>query len=97
MNFQFMLFQLTTLLPARNFKLRVENNVEVFKKNLFIWLCWVFVAARRTFVGACEIFNCNLGTLSYGMRDLVPSPRIEPGPPALGAQSLSHWPTREVP
>ena len=32
----------------------------------------VFVVACRTFVGAREIFSCNLGTLSYGMRDLVP-------------------------
>ena len=31
------------------------------------------------------------------VRDLVPSPGIEPGPPALGAQSLSHWTAREVP
>ena len=30
-------------------------------------------------------------------RDLVPRPGIEPGSPALGAQSLSHWTTREVP
>ena len=35
--------------------------------------------------------------LSCGMRDLVPWPGIKPGPPALGAQSLSHWATREVP
>ena len=31
------------------------------------------------------------------MWDLVPRPRIEPGPPALGAWSLNHWTTREVP
>ena len=36
-------------------------------------------------------------TLSCGLRDLVPWPGIEPGPPALGAKSLSHWTTREVP
>ena len=35
--------------------------------------------------------------LSCGMQDLVPQPGIERGPPALGAQSLSHWTTREVP
>ena len=39
------------------------------------------------------------GLLSWGMqlRDLVPPPGIEPGPPALGAQSLTDWTTREVP
>ena len=31
------------------------------------------------------------------IRDLVPQPGIEPSPPALGARSLTHWTTREVP
>ena len=31
------------------------------------------------------------------MWDLVPWPGIEPGSPALEAQSLKHWATREVP
>ena len=46
---------------------------------------------------ACGIFSCGMRTLSCGMWDLVPWPEIEPGPPALGAWSLSHWTTREVP
>ena len=49
----------------------------------FIWLHWVLVEA-------CWIFRC-------GMWDLVPWPGIEAGTPALEAQSLSHWTTREVP
>ena len=40
------------------------------------------------FIVACGIFS---------MRDLVPEPEIKPRPPALGAQSLSHWTTREIP
>ena len=36
-------------------------------------------------------------SLSCGMWDPVPSPGIKPGLPALGAWSLSHWTTREVP
>ena len=32
-----------------------------------------------------------------GMWDPAPWSGIEPRPPALGAQSLSHWTTREVP
>ena len=36
-------------------------------------------------------------SLSCGIWDLVPQPRIEPMTPALGAQSLSHWTTRQVP
>ena len=35
--------------------------------------------------------------LNRGMWDVVPWPGIEPGPPALGAWSLSHWTTRELP
>ena len=34
---------------------------------------------------------------SCSMWDLVHWPSVEPGPPALEAQSLSHWTTREVP
>ena len=36
-------------------------------------------------------------TLIYGMWGLVPCPGIEPGPPALGEQTLSHWSISEVP
>ena len=53
------------------------------KKHLFIWLCQVLVVAG--------------GTLSCGRWDLVPGPGREPRPPALGAQSLGHWTSREVP
>ena len=35
--------------------------------------------------------------LSCSMGDLVLWPGIEPRPPALGARSLNHWGTREVP
>ena len=31
------------------------------------------------------------------MRDLAPWPGIEPRPPALGAQGLNRWTTREAP
>ena len=40
---------------------------------------------------ACELL------VAACMRGLVPRPGIEPGPPALGVQSLTHWTTREVP
>ena len=36
-------------------------------------------------------------TPSCSMWDSVPWPGIKPRPPALGAQSPSHWTTREVP
>ena len=43
---------------------------------------------HQVLVVAHEIFSC-------GIWDLVPWPGTEPGPPALGVRSLSHW-TREV-
>ena len=59
-----------------------------FLKYVFIWLCQDL---------ASEIFNSGMLTLWYGMWDLVPWPGVKPQPPALGAWSLSHWTTREVP
>ena len=45
-----------------------------------------------------------MSILCYGMQtpsctmwDVFLQPGTEPGPPALGAQSLSYWTTREVP
>ena len=46
--------------------------------------CVLLVAACELLVAAC-------------MWDLVPGPGIKPGCPALGAWSLTHWTTREVP
>ena len=48
------------------------------------WECEIFLAV------ACELFSCRVW-------DLAPWPGIEPGPPALAAECLSHWTTREVP
>ena len=64
-------------------------KIHVFFKIL-IWLCQVLFAA-------CRIFSCGMKTLSCGMWDPVPWPGTEPWSSALGAQSLSHWTTREVP
>ena len=76
------------------------------------WLCQVLVAACVIFscsmwtqlwhvgsqlkyadflVVACELL------VAACMQDLVSRPGIDHGPPAFGAQSLTHWPTREVP
>ena len=41
--------------------------------------------------------SCSMWALSCSMWDLVPQRGIEPGPSALGVQSLTHWTTREVP
>ena len=55
-----------------------------FFLNIYLFIC------TRSLLAAYKLFSC-------GMWDLVPRPGIEPGSPALGAWSLSHWTTREVP
>ena len=52
---------------------------------------------RQVLVVSWEIFSCRMQTLSWGMWDLVPWPVMEPRPHPLGAWSLSHRTTREVP
>ena len=52
--------------------------------------CLVFIMARG-------IFSCGMQTFSCNMWDLVPWPGMETWSPALGAWSLSHWTTSEVP
>ena len=50
------------------------------------------------FIGLCQVFAVACGIFfSCGIWDLVSWPGIEPRPPALGAHSISHWITREVP
>ena len=61
-----------------------------FFKNTdsFTWRCQVLVVARWSLVG--------VRALGWDTRDLGPWPGMEPGPPALGPWSLSHWATREA-
>ena len=49
-----------------------------------MWHADFLIAVCELLVAAC-------------MWDLVPGPGIEPGPPAVGARSLTRWTTREVP
>ena len=51
------------------------------KTRLFLFLIFIYLfRLRRVLVAAC-------------VWDLVPPSGIEPGPPALGARSLTHWTT----
>ena len=59
------------------------------KQKKSICLGQVLVAIHEVFFAACRICSCD-------MQGLVPCPGIEPGPPALGAQRLSPWTTKEV-
>ena len=70
-------------------------------------LCWklIYVLTELLVTSFCFQYLSPLGLivtqgifdLCLGMWHLVPWPGIEPRPPALGGQSLSHWTTREVP
>ena len=51
----------------------------------------VLVAAHWSFVAACGHL------VATSTQDLVSRPGIKPGPPAMGAQSLTQSTTREVP
>ena len=57
---------------------------------LSIWLRWALAEALG-------IFSWDLQILSCGVWHLDPWAGIDPGPPALGAPSLSPWTTREGP
>ena len=59
---------------------------------LFIWLIQILVVAHKI-----TDLHGGMWTLSCGMWDLVPWPRIEPGPPALGAWCLGHWSPQKSP
>ena len=64
------------------------------KKNrlhfCFLFLYWLGL------VMACGLFRCGMGTLSCGVWCLGPQQGMEPGSPALGVWSLSHWTMRDV-
>ena len=58
-------------------------------------LFFFFYLAAPSFSTVCRLFSCGMQSLSCSMWDLVPWSGIEPGLPALGVWSLSHWVTRE--
>ena len=52
-------------------------------------ICYLFVWLHQVLTG--------LWSLNFSMWHLVPPPGIEPNPPVLRAQGLSHWTTMDVP
>ena len=74
------------------------NRVETLLKfDQFVLLDFFFKI--YLFIQAASGLSCDMQGLLVAvcMWDLVPQPGIEPRMPALGAQSLTHWITREVP
>ena len=62
------------------------------QKSFFSHLYCILVATQGIFD-----LRCSMRTLTCKIRGLIPWPGMEPGPPTLGAWSLSHWATREAP
>ena len=60
------------------------------KKYLFIWLAGSWLQYVGSLVIACKFLVVPCGIC-------FPDQELNPGPPALGVQRLSHWTTREVP
>ena len=58
---------------------------------------YIIFENTHSFIWQHQVFHCSLWTLSWGMWDLVPLPRIEPESAALWTWNLSHWTTRKVP
>ena len=64
----------------------------------FVFNIYLFIlAVPGLSCGMWNLLVAAYGLLSCGMWDRVPWPGIESRPPALGARSLTHWTTREVP
>ena len=89
------------------------KEVEWFKFSYIVFILFIYLAVPNlscspqdlwsslqhlgSSVAACRIFSWGMKTLSFSMWDLVSCPGIKPEPLALGAQSLSHWTTTEIP
>ena len=97
-----LLFHLLNELPhCEQCESRNHVSFTVFFFNIFIYLATSGLSCSMqdllSSLWHAGPFRCSMQTLRYGMGDLVPWPEIEPGPPTLGAWSLSNWTTREVP
>ena len=73
--------------------------LEKFFKCLFIWLLWVLVEACKIYLHCSTQDILAAAHENSKLRHVGSSSLTRDGTrlPALGAQSLSHWTTREVP
>ena len=73
--------------------LTVEYGLWIVSMDYSDYISFIFL---DFLVGAWRIFSCCMWTLSCGLWDLVPWPRIEPRP-LHWEHSLTRWTAREVP
>ena len=106
----FFFFFLTSLLESCFLNFVIDfylTYFDVTEQNLYVpkyfgseeeVTSMTFFFFNKLFIQSFYIFYLFIFWLccaAYGI--LGPRPRIEPAPPALGAQSFIHWTTREVP
>ena len=91
---------LPPLPPTKHLKMKEPFSAHGLYKDQW----WVYCITSVFWDMSMSIFylvlsglHSGMQTLSWGTWDVAPWPGIEPGPPALGAQSLNQWITREVP
>ena len=86
--------------PMFSFLLEIHLGVGLLSVTVFLFFFFLskkYIGTYFFFFLIIYLFFLAMPGLNCGMWDLVPWPGIEPGPPSLGAQNLSHWTTRETP
>ena len=88
--------------PMFSFLLEIHLGVGLLSVTVCLLLLFFFVVksvlvCTSFFFLIIYLFILAMPGLNCGLWDLVPWPGIEPGLPALGAQNLRHWTTRETP
>ena len=79
-----------SLPPCFLLQLHVKVKVHLFSLERSLTVYWTiafFLQHTGSLVAACELL-----VVAWGSSSLI---GIKPGPPALGAWSLSHWTNRE--
>ena len=77
-----------TLKQVKDFRSKMQSIFPAIPGNSFFFK-FLSAVGVRVLITAHRTFSCS-------MWDLVPWPGMESGPPALEAQSFSHWTAREV-
>lgn len=60
------------------------------------YLFFFLILLKKILIWWHQVFVASCGSFSYGMGGSSPDQGSKLGPPALGAQSFSHWTTRQV-
>lgn len=85
---------------GRNYRPKSRGlELSLGRRSIHDFLFFFFSIYLFIFIWLCKSLLRHLGSLIFScyMWDPVPWPAIEPGPPTLGVQNVTHWTTREVP